>query len=304
MSTLITGGGSQTGIALAKLLQGSGHPVLFASRSGRVPDGFESVKLDWSDPSTYEEAFKAPGHEIQYVFLQFAGVYDPLPAAKALIELAVKRGVKRFVLLSASGEGTEKGPNSFSTGAVHTYLDAQGLDYVVLRPTWFIGTRFLSDAANCHELICYNPENFLRLYGKGIKEHNVIQTTIPTGRIPFVGVDDIAQVAFDAIVNVEKLPNREPIIVGADLLSHPEVAEALTKSLGRTITHVTITKDELTKRYLGFGLPESYAEHLAIVCEKAEKGAEEKHLDDPRTITGKVGTREWIEKHKEAFAAL
>ncbi|KAF6755706.1 NmrA family protein [Ephemerocybe angulata] len=286
MSTLITGGGSQTGLALAKLLLASGHPVLIASRSGLVPDGFSSVKFDWSDPSSYEAAFNAPGHDsIKYVYLQFVGVYDILPAAKPLIELAVKRGVKRFVLLSASGEGTEKGPNSFGTGAVHTYLDAQGLDYVVLRPTWFI-------------------ENFLRIYGKGIKEHSVIQTTIPTGRIPFVGVDDIAQAAFDAIVNVEKLPNKEPILVGADLLSHPEVAEALTKSLGRTITHVTITKEELTKQYLAFGLPESFAEHLATVCEKAENGAEEEHLKDPRTIIGKVGTREWIEKHKEAFAAL
>ncbi|KAF6743428.1 ergot alkaloid A [Ephemerocybe angulata] len=285
MSTLITGGGSQTGIALAKLLRASGHPILFASRSGRVPDGFESVKLDWSDPSTYEEAFKAPGHEVQYVYLQFGGIYDPLPAAKSLIELAVKRGAKRFVLMSASGESTEKGPNSFSTGAVHTYLDAQGLDYVALRPTWFI-------------------ENFLNLYGKGIKEHNVIETSIPTGRIPFIGVDDIAQTAFDAIVNVEKLPNKEPILVGADLLSYPEVAEALTKSLGRAITHVTITKEELTNRYLAFGLPELYAKHLAMVCEKAENGAEEEHLNDPRTIIGKVGTREWIEKHKEAFAAL
>jgi festuclavine dehydrogenase len=47
--------------------------------------------------------------------------------------------VKRFVLLSASQEG----PDGALLGAVHKYLIDIGVDYAVLRPTWFQRTSAL-----------------------------------------------------------------------------------------------------------------------------------------------------------------
>ncbi|KAF5334320.1 hypothetical protein D9611_014164 [Ephemerocybe angulata] len=283
MSTFITGGASQTGSVLASLLRASDHPVLFGSRSGNVPDGFDSVKFDWNDPSTFEAAFSAPNHEIQNVYLIFVGIWDPLPIAQPFIDLAVKKGVKRFVLLSASNPKTEKGPSSIGIGRVHTYLDDQGLDYVALRATWF-------------------TENLLKLYGPGIKKFNSIQTIVPTGQIPFVAVQDIAQAAHDAIVNIDSLPSREPTLIGPELVSYSEIAEILTTTLGRPITHSVITQDELLKRYLAFGLPELHATYLSKAEAEVENGSEKRHLQDPRALVGKVGVKEWIEKNKDAFS--
>jgi uncharacterized protein YbjT (DUF2867 family) len=139
MTTLITGGGSATGVALVKLLKAAGHDVLFASRSGqRIPEGFAHVKLDWADPTTFGALFST-GRDIQYIYLLLAGVWDPLPQVKPFIDLAVEKGVKRIVLLSASGKETERGPASIGLGQVHTYLHDKGVDYVALRPTWFSG---------------------------------------------------------------------------------------------------------------------------------------------------------------------
>ncbi|KAF5329945.1 hypothetical protein D9611_010442 [Ephemerocybe angulata] len=283
MTTLITGGASQTGVALAKLLQASGHPVLFASRSGRVPEGFESVKFDFTDPSTLEAPFSVSGHKIEYVYLLLP-LLD-LSAAKPFIDLAVTKGTKRFVLLSASGKYKDKGPGSDGTGQVHTYLDEQGLDYVALRPTWF-------------------TENLLRIYGVGIKQHNVIQNTLATARIPLIAVDDIAQAAFDAITDVGKLPNREPILIGPDLVSYSEIAEAFSQTLGRSITFSVISREEVLKRYLSYGVPDALAHYLVNREDEEESNGESAALlKDPRSLTGKLGVKEWIVKHKQDFIA-
>jgi uncharacterized protein YbjT (DUF2867 family) len=140
MATLITGGGSQIGLRLFELLDEAGKPVIFASRSGsRIPAGVPSVKFDWADPTTFEAPF-ALGQQIDYVYILGPNGSDPLTLVKPLIDLAVAKGVKRFVALSAASEEAERGPRSQYMGQVHTYLHDEGLDYVTIRPTWFTGT--------------------------------------------------------------------------------------------------------------------------------------------------------------------
>lgn len=60
---------------------------------------------------------------------------DLLAGMKPFTEFAISKGVKRFVLLTSStiplgGHGH---------GKVHEYLVERGVDYGVLRPTWFMG---------------------------------------------------------------------------------------------------------------------------------------------------------------------
>ncbi|KAF6743419.1 NmrA family protein [Ephemerocybe angulata] len=253
MTTLITGGASQTGLALAALLQTEGIP------------------LDFTDPSTFEAPFSVEGHKINSVYLVFAE-FDPFPFAKPFIDLAVEKGVGRFVILSAGGRRTEKGPD-------------KGLDYVSLRPIWF-------------------TENLSRNYGYGIKQYNSFQNTMSKARVPLIAVEDIAQAAFYAITDISKLPNREPILVGPELVSYPEVDRCdLTETLGRQITHITISQDELVKKYQTYGIPDALARYLAeIEGEEETMGVGEALMKDPRTLVGKLGVRDWIVEHKEEFA--
>jgi festuclavine dehydrogenase len=139
MTILITGGTGKTGSQLARLLDTAKIPVLIASRSGSAPAPFEGVKFDWFDESTYQNAFDARS-DIDKVYLVLPSVFDPKPIAKSFIDFAISKGVKRFVLLSASG--FEKG--SDGNGKAHEYLAESGADYVVLRPTWFIGADAIS----------------------------------------------------------------------------------------------------------------------------------------------------------------
>lgn len=56
-------------------------------------------------------------------------------AMKPFIDLAIDKGVKRFVFISA-GIIDVGGP---SVGKVHEYLVNSGVDYCVVRPSWFFG---------------------------------------------------------------------------------------------------------------------------------------------------------------------
>jgi uncharacterized protein YbjT (DUF2867 family) len=141
MSILITGGASQVGSVVAQLLKDAQQDVIIGSRSGRVPQGFESVKLDWMDVSTFENPFQIPGADIKSVYLLLPpGYVDPSDNIKQFIDIAVSNGVKRFVLLS--GSAVEKDAD-FGISKVWRYLDEKKLDYFALRPTWFIGMYIL-----------------------------------------------------------------------------------------------------------------------------------------------------------------
>ena len=136
MTILITGGTGKTGIKLAQLLNKAGHPVLLTSRKGEVPHPFKGVKFDWLDPSTFTNPFDVdPGIDRVYV-VGPVGVLDMLPHVQPFIDLAVTKGVKQFVVLGSS-QTPKGGPIA---GKVHKYLEEIGVDYAVLRPTWWVCT--------------------------------------------------------------------------------------------------------------------------------------------------------------------
>ncbi len=135
MTVLITGGKGKTASRLARLLKDGNKPFLVASRSGGNPtDGFPSCRFDWLDATTYAIPWSKV-EEITSVYLVPPLVLDMVPPMKAFIDYCREKGVKRFVLLSASVVE----PGGPAAGKVHEYLARIGVDYCVLRPTWFMG---------------------------------------------------------------------------------------------------------------------------------------------------------------------
>lgn len=236
MATLILGGGSQIGLRLAELLQESGKPVIFGSRSGsRIPADTPSVKFDWEDATTFETPF-AQGQKIDYVYILGPSDYDPLVKSKPFIDLAVSKGVKRFIILSASGDHTDRGPDAKEMGRVHTYVHDQGLDYVALRPTWFTGMYHSWNHEIEYSLMRLSSENLSRFYAHSIKEKNLIENVVEKGPVAFVAVEDIAQAAFRGITDVESLHTREPLLVGPDLVSYQDVRKSEMCSPHKSLT--------------------------------------------------------------------
>lgn len=142
MAILLTGGTGKTSIRLARFLQDAKIPFLLASRKGEAgaPSGMQATKFDWLDSSTFENPFQhkfSGGKSISAVYLIAPEVPEPSPSMTAFVDLAVnKHGVKRFVLLT--GNSAEKG--GVYVGKLWQHLVDIGVEYCVLRATWFMGT--------------------------------------------------------------------------------------------------------------------------------------------------------------------
>jgi len=59
---------------------------------------------------------------------------------------------------------------------------------------------------------------------------NSIITAAGDGKVPFVGVDDVAQAAYDALF-AENSPNTDYIVIGPSLYSYDEVRVAFYLSV-------------------------------------------------------------------------
>lgn len=138
MTILITGSSGKTARRLAALLKPS-HQILIASRSGADIDGNPAVKFDWTDPVTYANPYSHPQAQespVKAIYLvSQPGNMNPFGIMKPFIDTAKAHGVERFVLLSAIRED-ETTPG---TGKVHAFLKGLGVEWAVLRPTWFMG---------------------------------------------------------------------------------------------------------------------------------------------------------------------
>jgi festuclavine dehydrogenase len=134
---LLTGGTGKISSRIAPLLSSNGNHVLVASRSGNCPSlpNTTGVKFDWLDSTTYPALFSHS--QMKAIFLVALPIMDCFPPMKVFIDLAVERGVRRFVLLSASLLDVGDGP---IMSQVSKYMTLIGIEWTVLRPTWFMGT--------------------------------------------------------------------------------------------------------------------------------------------------------------------
>ncbi|CAA7268487.1 unnamed protein product [Cyclocybe aegerita] len=257
MTILVTGGTGKTGLA------------------GVAPEPFKAVKFDWHEPSTFENPFHADT-KIDRVYLVAPNEVDCLALMKPFIDLAITKGVKRFVLITVTQ--AEKGGPFY--GKVHEYLANLGVDYVVLRPTWFM-------------------ENFVT-YARGIRDNDSIVSVTKTARLPFVAIEDIAQAAFDALV-AEKSANTDVYVIGPELWSYDGVAAALTEILGRKITHKQITHQQQTDLFKYLGMSDEFATLLSDSEIRLEEGSEEAIVGSPKAIVGKRRLRDYLEANKNVW---
>lgn len=126
MTTLITGGTGKTGSKLAQLFHQANRPFLIASRSGKTPEPLKGVHFNWFEPATYANPFTADA-KIDRLYLIGPEATESLPFVKPFLDLAIERGVKRIVYLASANLD------------VIEYIKSLGIDYAIVRATWFQG---------------------------------------------------------------------------------------------------------------------------------------------------------------------
>jgi len=270
-------GSGKTGLPLARLLQNANQPVLLASRGIKsIPEPFQGVNFHWDDHTTHEKLFSTHTDIDRAYLIGPEAHMDILSIMKPFVELAITNGVKRFVLLTATT--TPIGPSGM--GEMHKYLGNRGVEYCILRPTWFI-------------------ENFAEFRLSGILNHNTIMTATGDGRIPFVSAEDIADVAFRALTD-EKSHNTEHLVVGPELYSHDEAVKMLSEILGREITHTRMSHDEAIVFWRQF-VPTEFAGAMVQIEDAVALGDEEAYFHANVKEVGKRHLRAYFEANREVW---
>jgi hypothetical protein len=183
----------------------------------------------------------------------------------ALVQAAMARGARRFVLLSGSPM-PEGGPG---VGQTHRWLRENTADWAVLRPSWFM--------QNFSE-----GQHLAAIRGEGL-----IYSATEEGRIPFISADDIAACAVAALSSPEPL-NRDFILTGPEPISYDTVARRIGEALGRPITHRRVSAEDLAAWYRSIGRPAPLAQMMGIMDAMIAGGAEDRTTDCVQALLGRA----------------
>ncbi len=258
---LIIGASGTTGSRLVQQLLARGIAVTAGSRTADGPEGARSVRFEWYDSGTYDDALA--GADCVYLIPPSRDA-EPQAVMLPFLDRARARGVRRAVLLSSSVV-PQGGPGP---GLVQQALAETFAERAVLRPSWM-----MQNVTGDHP------------HARSIRARRMLTTATDDGRVAFVDAGDIARVARQALIAPAAL-NTDLILTGPETLSYDDVAHILSAASGQTITHVKVTVAEMRAFYQAGGLPAASAEFLASLDQAIASGIENRTTDAVEQITG------------------
>ncbi|MEM6878470.1 MAG: NmrA family NAD(P)-binding protein [Bacteroidota bacterium] len=252
---LVTGGTGKTGRRVVTLLQQLGHQVRIGSR--RQQPGF-----DWTDYSTFAPALRGidKAYIVYYPDLAIPGAKE---AIQAFTQAAADEGVKKLVLLSGKGEQEAE--------ACEQIVAQSGLRYTLVRASWF--------SQNFSESFLMEPI----MTGQ-------VALPLPHVQIPFVDVNDIAEVVVQALIQ-DDYDGQTFEVTGPRALTFSQVVEEIASATGRSITYHPITMEEYRKGLEKAGLPDGYAWLLGYLFEEVLANPDNQAISqDVQKVLGRPAT--------------
>jgi uncharacterized protein YbjT (DUF2867 family) len=206
---LVTGATGNAGREVTAALRRRGLPLREARRNGdAAPD---AVALDFTDAVTWDRALEGCG---ALFLMRPPPISDMRGTLIPFVARARALGVRRVVFLSVIGaEGSRWIPHA----AVERALMAGPADWTILRAGFF--------AQNLHDA-----------YRRDIREEDRIHVPAGAGRVAFLDLRDLAEVAVHALAT-DDLLGRAIDLTGPEAVSFADVASALGTALGRPIRY-------------------------------------------------------------------
>jgi len=247
MKILVTGAtgtiGSQVAAALldakASVRVGLRDPDKGAALRAR---GAEVVRFDFEDETTFEGAFDG----VERVFLLTPFVEAFVPVVERAAKAAKAAGVKFIARMSALGADPDADEGlSKQHGQAESAVKATGVDWTVLRPTFF-------------------QDNVLNYQGAAVADGSFFGAS-GSGRTAYVSSRDVGEVAANVLLDPSAHAGQTYTLTGPVAVSDTEVAEALSKVAARDIHYVDLPSEQLLQGQLSAGTPRWMAEHLVAL---------------------------------------
>jgi uncharacterized protein YbjT (DUF2867 family) len=90
-------------------------------------------------------------------------------------------------------------------------------------------------------------QNFVNYYSNLIRSQGAFYTPAGDAKVSFVDVRDIAAVAVKSLINDNQQKGRACNITGGEALTYGQVAEILSKAVGKKINYVNVTDQDARK---------------------------------------------------------
>lgn len=216
---LITGATGKTGRRIVQRLEAQGYAVRQASRQAAVP-------FDWNDAATWDAALD--GVETAYLcYSPDLAVPGATATVAAFVDKAIRRGLRRLVLLSGRGEEEAQ--------RCERLIQRPELEWTVVRASWFSQN--------------FSEGPFVDMILNG-------QVALPAGDVeePFIDADDIAEVAVAALVE-DGHAGQIYEVTGPRLLTFAQVVQEISEASGRSIDYIQIPNEAFINGLEQAGLP-------------------------------------------------
>ncbi|MES0828370.1 NmrA family NAD(P)-binding protein [Ruegeria sp. SCP11] len=190
---------------------------------------------------------------------------------KGLIDRAVSAGVRKIVRLSAEPANDAEGLPMYEDHAdADAYLQASGLEYVILRPHYFM-------------------QNIVEMHAGYMKNNGMFAQYLGNARIPMVDTRDVARAAFIALTSNEF--NGEIYeITGPRAISYYDVAKAFSNALGKDIQYVSMSYEEQKAGLEALGLPDMITTTVMTLFKRWADAGERPATQVFEEMTGQIAT--------------
>lgn len=229
--------------------------------------GIEAVVIDYNKPGTLRTAFQG----CDTLFLLGPNALNQTELELNAVEAAIAAGVRHIVKQSVMGAAEE----AYSLANIHRpvekAIERSGMAWTFLRPNSFM-------------------QNAVTFMAPTIRAEGVFYSASGQARISHVDVRDIAAVAVTALTATGH-EKKIYTLSGPEALTYDEVADELSKVLGRVIRHVSLPAADLRAGMLAEGMPEAIADRMLDLERYFREGRASTITDDVKRVTGRAPRR-------------
>jgi NAD(P)H dehydrogenase (quinone) len=282
---LITGATGQVGRGVIEFLRGRENIEIISAV--RVPKkatdlGCPIRELDLDKPETFNFALAG----INCLFLMTGYTVDMLRQSKVFLDAAKKAGVRHVVHLGACGDDQATVGHWVWHQLVERYIEWGGFSFTHIRPEQFM-------------------QNLLGYSGKPTIINGVIEQCFGDARLSWVDCEDVAAVCALSLIEIEKHAGKV-YRMGYDAQSLHDVAEILTRVIGKPFLYQAQSPDKFLAKVLADGAEPAYMkcvrDHYVAYAE-GKIPRPDQVFDNFEAIVGRkpVSWEDFAKKHKQTF---
>ena len=283
-TVLVTGATGTVGSAVVSALADADVSVRAIARNPETLAGrassVQAVRADLSERNDVAAALDG----VQRLFLLTPLEQDMAGVAARVIEQAHAAGVVQIVRLSVFGAGRHADTRLASFHReTEQVLESCGVPWASLRPNAFM-------------------QNTISYFAESIRRDGVFHAPQGQGRVSLIDVRDIAAVAVSLLTD-PRPSSRSYELTGPEALSNYEVADQLSRALGRPVAYVDVDPEQTRRALAAQGMPLWLLDIVMDLYAFSATGGAARVSSDVQKVLGRkpITFRQFARDHADAF---